>query len=155
MKPGIRLALLVASLATSVLPCLAAPSVPAQPGVMKQIFVDADLNHDGLIDLDEFHKDIVRSFAALDHNRDGYITEDEVTALPDGRRAKFIFKEMLANADRDQDRRLSFKEVVEARMAYFDAADGDADQRLSLREVLDHHAAQAERLAPLAAPSKR
>lgn len=154
-KPAAVLATLLGLLAASTLPCLAAPAAPAQPGVMKQIFDDADLNRDGFIDLDEFHKDIVRSFAALDHNRDGYISEDEVTALPDGKRAKFIFKEMLAKADRDKDGRLSFKEVVEARMAYLDTADRDGDDRLSLREVLDHHAAEAGRITPPATRAKR
>ena len=38
----------------------------------------------------------------------------------------------------DADGKLSFKEVVMARMAYFEAADTNDDDRLSMRECIDH-----------------
>ena len=42
----------------------------------------------------------------------------------------------LAAIDKDGDGKLSFKEVVETRMAYFDAADTDQDDQLSLPECV-------------------
>ena len=42
----------------------------------------------------------------------------------------------LAAADKDADGKLSFSEVVQARMAYFEAADGNQDDLLSLQECI-------------------
>jgi hypothetical protein len=44
---------------------------------------------------------------------------------------------------------VSFREAVEARMAYFDAADTDKDGRLSMAEALafDYEAARSARAA--------
>lgn len=125
-----------------------------QPTVSRQIFLSADLDKDGFVDLDEFHKDIVRSFHALDHNRDGYITADEIRSIPDKPRADFLLR-VLKRGDKSGDLRLSFKEVVEARMAFFDRADFDKDERLSLTEVVAYDAESIRRAnASLAAAQK-
>jgi hypothetical protein len=131
-------------------------SAQMQPSVSKQIFLDAELNHDGFVDLDEFHKDIVIAFHALDHNRDGYVTADEILSLPDKPRAELAVQMMKA-ADKDGDGRLSFGEVVEARMAYFDQADNDGDERLGLAEVMayDFKGVQRARMAAAAALKKK
>ena len=139
--------------------CAAVAAVPlaamaqAQPTVSRRVFLDADLNKDGFVDLDEFHKDVVNGFHALDHNRDGYITVEEIRAIPDKTRVELVLK-MLKAADKDGDGRLSFREVVEARMDFFDRADSNRDERLSLDEVLVFDAGGAQRAAAAAQKKK-
>jgi hypothetical protein len=131
------------------------PAVQAQtqPSVSRQIFLEADRNKDGYVDLDEFHKDVVNGFHALDHNRDGYIAVEEKRAIPDKGRVDMLLA-MLKAADKDGDGRLSFREVVEVRMAYFDQADVNKDDRLSLAEVVAFDAAGARRAAEVASKKK-
>jgi hypothetical protein len=106
------------------------------PSVSRQVFSDADRDGDGTVSLDEFHKDIVRSFHALDFDRDGFISQSEVQSLPNQDFVKRMTR-IMRRADKDADGRLSFKEVVEARMSYFDQADTNRDDRLSLEEALN------------------
>jgi hypothetical protein len=122
------------------LPAMAAQT---QPSISRQIFVDADLNRDGFVDLDEFHKDIVNGFHALDHNRDGAITVEEIRAIPDKGRVEALLV-LLKRADTNGDGRLSFKEVVEVRMDNFAWADANRDDRLSLEEVVAFDAKGAQ-----------
>jgi Ca2+-binding EF-hand superfamily protein len=125
-----------------------------QPTVSRQIFLGADLNKDGFVDLEEFHKDIVRGFHALDHDRDGYISADEIRSIPDKTRVDFLLR-LLKRGDKSGDVRLSFKEVVEARMAFFDRADVDKDERLSMTEVIAYDSEAIRRAnASLAAAQK-
>ncbi len=105
------------------------------PTLSREVFSDADLNRDGTVSLDEFHKDIVRSFHALDFDRDGYITAGELGSLPD-RQAVRRMERMIRRADQDGDGRLSFREVVEVRMRSFDEADSNRNDRISLDEAL-------------------
>ena len=146
-------------LSVAAVACAAVAAVPlaamaqAQPTVSRRVFLDADLNKDGFVDLDEFHKDVVNGFHALDHNRDGYITVAEIRAIPDKTRVELVLK-MLKAADKDGDGRLSFREVVEARMDFFDKADSNRDERLSLEEVLAFDAGGAQRAAAAAQKKK-
>ncbi len=117
----------------------------AQPTVSKQIFSDADADRDGYVDLNEFHRDISASFVLLDHDRDGYITREEIGSIPDKARVKLLLRALSA-ADRDGDGRLSFKEVITARMAYFDQADTNHDDRISLDEALAYDALLQKRI---------
>lgn len=87
---------------------------------------------DGSVTLDEYHQDLVKSWHALDLDGDGYITRAELKALP--RKAQGMLG-TLRRADTDGDGRLSFKEVVSARMAAFEAADTDGDDVLSAAEI--------------------
>lgn len=100
----------------------------------------SDLNHDGYISLEEFHRDIVRSWAALGPDASGYVSLADLAAIPGMRRSVV---DRLKRADTDGDGRLSFKEVVAARMAHFEEADTDRDDRLSMKECVD----QERRLA--------
>lgn len=84
------------------------------------------------VSLDDFRKDVLRSWHALDLDGDGYITQAELKSLPKGARGMLG---SLRRADTDGDGRLSFKEVVAARMAAFDAADTNGDDRLSKDEI--------------------
>ncbi|MFM7533534.1 MAG: hypothetical protein ACKO5J_13825 [Rubrivivax sp.] len=95
----------------------------------------ADHNHDGYISLEEYHRDIARSWAALGPDATGHVQLEDLAAVPGLRRSVL---ERLRRADTDGDGRLSFKEVVTARMAQFDAADLDRDDRLSMKECIDH-----------------
>ena len=138
--------LMACALALAAVCALPLAHAQTQPSVSRQIFLDADLNKDGYVDLDEFHKDVVRAFHALDHNRDGYISVEEIQSIPDKGRVELLLKAMKLS-DKDRDGRLSFKEVVERRMAYFDAADTDKDGRLSMAEVVAYDAAAVQRFA--------
>lgn len=126
----------------------AASAQTAQPTVSKQIFSDADADRDGYVDLNEFHRDIAASFVLLDHDRDGYITREEISSIPDKARVKLLLRALNA-ADRDGDGRLSFKEVVTARMAYFDQADTNHDDRISLDEALAYDALLQKRIGEM------
>jgi len=127
----------------------------AQPTVSRQIFSDADADRDGYVDLNEFHRDIASSFVLLDHDRDGYITREEISSIPDKARVKLLLRALIA-ADRDGDGRLSFKEVITARMTYFDQADTNHDDRISLDEALAYDALLQKRIREIqgAAPGK-
>ena len=48
-------------------------------------FKEADQNHDGVIDHEEFHERIVEVFFSADRNKDGYldVTEMKVLLFPD------------------------------------------------------------------------
>jgi Ca2+-binding EF-hand superfamily protein len=132
---------------SAVLACftVTAGAQSSQPTVSKQIFSDADADRDGYVDLNEFHRDIAASFVLLDHDRDGYITREEIASIPDKTRVKLLLRALKA-ADRDGDGRLSFKEVIEARMAYFDQADTNHDDRISLDEALAYDALLQKRI---------
>lgn len=141
-----KMSLMAVSLVLAGAAAVTAADAQTQPSVSRQIFLDADRNKDGYVDLDEFHKDVVRSFHALDHNRDGYVGADEIRSIPDKTRVDLLLR-ALRLSDKDGDGKLSFKEVVERRMAYFDAADSDKDERLAMAEVVAYDAAAARRIA--------
>lgn len=84
-----------------------------------------------------FHKDVLKSWHALDLDGDGYITQAELRSLPKDAQRMLA---ALQRADADGDGRLSFKEVVAARMAAFEAADTNDDDVLSPAEVKAYEA---------------
>lgn len=100
---------------------------------LQAICTAADLDHDGNVSLDEFHQDIVQSWHSLGPDASGYVNLAELAQVP--RMGKGRIKR-LAAADKDGDGKLSFKEVVEARMAYFEAADADNNDLLSVPECV-------------------
>ncbi|MFN5511692.1 MAG: EF-hand domain-containing protein [Burkholderiales bacterium] len=132
--------------ATLVLLSLGGPALAqGSPSASRSSFTQADLNNDGKIGLDEFHKDIVRGFHALDFDRDGSITDADIRSLPDRAHVRAL-ERMLRRADADKDGKLSFSEVVKVRMSDFDAADTDNDSMISLAEALAFDAKRREQL---------
>jgi len=121
------------------------PTTPARPAAahkpaastlahrLQAICSAADLNHDGSVSLDEFHQDIVQGWHSLGPDAEGYVHLSQLNQLP--RIGKGQLRR-LAAADKDGDGKLSFKEVVQARMAYFEAADVDQNDALSLQECM-------------------
>lgn len=146
---SLRLGLVVATLWLSVGISAAPPArrladvVPApSPSAARAAFEAADVDHDGFISLAEFHKNALLAWHTLDTNRDGWIDLRELSVLPQVLRVSLLGS--LKRADSDGDLKLSFKEVMNARMADFDAADTNRDDRLSLAEVLAFEAAKAQ-----------
>lgn len=109
------------------------PVAPTLTHRLQVICSAADLNHDGNVSLDEFHQDIVQGWHSLGPDTEGYVHLAHLSQLP--RISKSQLRR-LAAADKDGDGRLSFTEVVQARMAYFEAADVDQNDMLSLQECM-------------------
>lgn len=93
----------------------------------------ADLNHDGNVSLDEFHQDIVQSWHSLAPDTTGHVSIASLAQVPHMGKGRL---QRLAASDKDGDGKLSFKEVVESRMAYFEAADTDQNDQLSIQECV-------------------
>lgn len=136
----------------------------SSPSAARQSFGVADRDNDGVVSLDEFHKDILKSWRALDLDGDGQITRAELGSIPDRGAVRAMLR-LLQRSDLNNDMKLSFKELVEARMAFFDEADANHDDRLTLSEALAFEAkrhpkasatapAQAAKSEPAAAAGK-
>jgi Ca2+-binding EF-hand superfamily protein len=116
----------------------ATPAVKAPAPASKKLqaaCMAADFNHDGFVSLDEFHQDVLSSWRALHPDASGYVIVTDLEAIPGMGRGMI---ERLKRADTDGDGKLSFKEVVMVRMAYFEAADTNNDDMLSMQECVDH-----------------
>lgn len=139
---------LAALAAAAGLALLPAGGAHAQPSVSNRAFQEADLDRDGYVDLGEFQKDVVRGFHAIDRDRDGHLGLDELRATRlNTRSGDRVAQAMLRAHDSDGDGRLSFREVVVGRMAYFEEADTDRDDRLSASEAQAYDARMRERAA--------
>lgn len=114
---------------------LAAQAAPNASDNLKAACMSADFNHDGFVSLDEFHQDVLNGWRALPADTEGYVLIADLAAIPGMGRG---IVERLKSADTDADGKLSFKEVVTARMAYFEAADTNNDDQLSMQECVDH-----------------
>jgi EF hand len=89
-------------------------------------FATTDLNDDGAIDREEYHRRMADTMFFADDDGDGMLTMDE---LPDADPAVF------QAADRDGDGMVSSDEFIESRFGDFEAADQDGSGTLSPAEV--------------------
>lgn len=89
-------------------------------------FATTDLNNDGVIDREEYHRRMMDIMLLADTNKDGMLSMDE---LPEADPATF------QAADRDGDSMLSTEEFIDARFDDFDAVDQDGSGTLSPAEV--------------------
>jgi hypothetical protein len=89
-------------------------------------FAATDLNDDGEIDREEYHRRMMDIMLLADTNKDGMLSMDE---LPEADPATF------QAADRDGDGMLSTEEFIDARFDDFEAVDQDGSGTLSPAEV--------------------
>lgn len=125
-----------AALVLSPVDALAAKKSPAPAPITQEVMcLSADLNHDRQVTLAEFHHDIEVSWAGLPRNKKGEVQVSAVEAVP-GMPAAIA--QRIRSADANQDGQLTFREVVAARMAYFDQADADKNNQVSVQECMDY-----------------
>ena len=117
---------------------------PASPDAVRKAFADADVNKDGVLNIDEYIANVVYVFKQVDRNRDGYITVEEAKAYWVDFRP-----ELFKAADRNGDGKLSVGEAVAAKVIDYFEMDTNHDGVLSIEEVLVY-----ERPLPTAAPRK-
>jgi hypothetical protein len=118
-------ALAVALVATLLVGAGLLPDARAQMADQSD-FATTDLNDDGQIDREEYHRRMMDAMFFADDDGDGMLTQDE---LPDADPAAF------QAADRNGDGVLSTEEFTDARFDDFDAADQDGSGTLSPAEV--------------------
>jgi len=94
---------------------------------IRAAFAEADVNHDGYVDVDEFVGRTVLLFKQADTNDDRVITAEEVKNVTPGR-----FK----NADRNGDGKLSLGEAVGAKMIDYFEIDANHDGVITVEEIL-------------------
>jgi Ca2+-binding EF-hand superfamily protein len=89
-------------------------------------FATTDLNGDGAIDREEYHRRMMDTMLLADSSKDGMLSMDEVPAADPA---------AFQAADRNGDGMLSAEEFMDARFDDFDVADRDGDGTLSPAEV--------------------
>ena len=122
----IAIACLFASLALGVQAARADKAVNPDP---RAAFAETDKNQDGVIDREEFYQRVVEIFFFGDHDKDGYLSPQELAATVE-------FPDDFKNADLDHDGRISLVEFMNVRFKTFDEVDTNHDGELSLDEVL-------------------
>ena len=93
---------------------------------LRSAFNAADVNKDGVIDIDESVGNAILIFASLDQNKDRFLSFDELPGYDPNR---------LKRADRDDDGKLSIGEVASDRVWEFFEADTDRNGVVTFEEV--------------------
>ena len=103
-----------------------APWLPAAAQNAEAAFEAADVNGDGMVNVDEYVAWFVRVFRDIDAEDRGFLTAGQL---------QNVNAERFASADRDGDGRISLSEAIADRMMLFFDVDGDENGVLSLSEV--------------------
>jgi hypothetical protein len=90
-------------------------------------FNEADLNGDGILEIDEYVAYMVNLFASLDKDRDGFLVIAEIPETPPERFRQY---------DRNGDNKISLGEGVGFKVVEFFDADVNNDGVMSLAELL-------------------
>ena len=101
---------------------------PAKKYDPRAAFAEADTNHDGVVDHEEFHERIVEIFYSADANKDGFLDAEELKRL--------AFPEDFTADDKDRDGRVSMREFLRVRFHDYEVTDTNDDGVLSLDEVI-------------------
>lgn len=91
-------------------------------------FQEGDSNHDGSIELGEFHERLVNVFYMGDRNKDGKLSKDEYDAV-------VVIREEYGDVDRDGDGMISQTEFIRVRLPLFKESDTNDDGKLSEEEI--------------------
>jgi Ca2+-binding EF-hand superfamily protein len=107
------------------------PATPSHgpPYDPRAAFAEADTNHDGVIDQEEFYERMVEVFYQADANKDGVLSPSECSET-------LVQKVNISAADLNHDGKLSLQEFMRARFKEYDRADTNDDGMLELDEVL-------------------
>lgn len=119
------------TLAAFVLIAFSAPAAFAAEPWEKEIraaFDEADVNGDGVINIDEYVGYIVELFAVLDKNDDSYLYPEDFSD---------VSPKDFALYDRDQDGRLSLGEAVAGKIIEAFEADINVDGVPTLEELIE------------------
>ena len=95
----------------------------------RQAFADADTNHDGAIDHEEFLERMTEVFYRADVNKDGVLTVDEVAAT-------LVETPDLKAAAAAHGGKLTLHEFLSVRFKEYDQVDTNRDGLLELDEVV-------------------
>ena len=126
----------VISCALAVLFLFSASASAQQPGYdPHQAFKEADKNHDGYIEMDEFYERNVDLFFIGDRNKDGTLNREEYEAI-------VVVREDFTKVDQNGDGVLSEAEFISMRVPLFQQADKNHDGKLSEPEVTDAYEAK-------------
>lgn len=101
---------------------------PAKRYDPREAFAQADLDHNGVVDLGEFHQRIMDIFYLADGDRDGWLNPTELQQL--------AFPQDFGAHDKDSDGRLAMREFFRVRLGDFRSADTNDDSELSEAEVV-------------------
>jgi Ca2+-binding EF-hand superfamily protein len=122
--------------ALTVLGAAGARAAPDRAPNLGRAFAQADLNGDGVVTRAEFEASRHGRFAALDRNRDGYLSLEDAP-IPGGlaprRGGRFL--QALEPFDVNHDRRISFEEFLDGSMRLFDEADRNHDGQVDRAEA--------------------
>jgi Ca2+-binding EF-hand superfamily protein len=115
--------------ATAALGLSASPTPPDPKHDPRVAFAETDLNHDGVVDHEEYQRRITEVFFSADANKDGFLDPTELKQL--------AFPDDFTATDKDKNGRLSLHEFLRVRFHDFEVADRNDDGVLSLEEVVE------------------